>query len=122
MRNPNPIKRARRIEMRRKYLGIDARCFYCGESDVVCLEEDHPVGHKRDSKFKRTVCRNCHRKREFERDLAGLTKNGLHNTRESEREALRSYLLLLAQDHEATAASLRRKAASLAEPGRQDCA
>ncbi len=135
MSNPNPTKRARRLEMRRKELGGgDPSCFDCGESDLSCLELDHPVGWKRDRDFERVRCRNCHRKREMERDLAGLTKNGLHDTRESASEALCSYQLLLALDQElmadllesspasaqrvatamrATAASLRRKAKRL---------
>jgi hypothetical protein len=121
--------------MRRKKLGSD-RCFYCPESDIACLELDHPVGRKRDPKFTRTVCRNSHRKLEMERDLAGLTKNGQHNTNESEVEELRCYLLLLAEDQDSladllqspdasperiaaalqsTAASLRRRAKSLAQ-------
>jgi len=119
--------------MRRKLLGSD-RCFYCSESDLACLELDHPVGQKRDPKFTRPACRNCHRKRDMERDLAKLTKNGLHHTDESAPEELHSYLMLLAKDQEAiadvvespaaspkliaaalrsTAASLRRKANSL---------
>lgn len=137
MKNPNPITRARRYEMRRKKLGSD-RCFYCPECDVACLEIDHPVGGKRDVKFKRTVCRNCHRKREMERDLAELTKNGQHNTNESPLEEWRSFLLLLAEDQDSiadllqspdaspkliaaalqsTAASLRRRANSLPQSG-----
>jgi hypothetical protein len=134
MKNPNPITRARRYEMRRKKLGSD-RCFYCPECGIACLELDHPVGRKRDPKFERVVCRNCHRKREMERDLARLTKNGQHNTNEPKFEELRSYLLLLAEDQDSiadllqsspaaspkliaaalqsTAASLRRKANSL---------
>lgn len=135
MKNPNPITRARRYEMRRKKLGSD-RCFYCPERGIACLELDHPVGRKRDPEFTRPVCRNCHRKREMERDLAGLTKNGQHTTNESELEELRSYLLLLAEDQDSiadllqtpvasplliatallsTAASLRRRANSLSQ-------
>lgn len=139
MKNPDPILRARRYEIRREQLGsANPRCFYCGESDLACLELEHPITRKLDSKFTRIDCRNCHRKREMERDLAGLTKNGLHIPTESEREELRSYLSLLAQDQEsianlllhspaaskklvavglqATAASLRRKANSLQFP------
>jgi hypothetical protein len=87
--------------MRRKYLGGgDPHCFYCPESDLACLELDHPVGEKRDPRFVRVVCRNSHRKLEIARDLAGLTKNGLRDTSETIREALRSYLLLLALDQE----------------------
>lgn len=100
--------------MRRKYLGGgDLRCFYCPESDIECLELDHPVGWKRDPKFVRVVCRNSHRKLETARDLAGLTYNGLHNTNESKQELLRSYLLLLAEDQESIADLVQSPAASL---------
>lgn len=99
--------------MRRKELGGgNPRCFDCGESDLSCLEVDHPVGWKRDPDFKRVRCRNCHRKREMERDLAGLTKNGLHNTHENASEALRLYLLLLALDQESMADLLESSPAS----------
>jgi hypothetical protein len=133
MRNPYPIKRAKRNEWRRKRLGAD-QCFYCLESDLACLELEHPVGWKQDPEFQRPVCRNCHRKLERERDIARLTKNGLHKKRESNAKKLHSYLLLLAFDQESiadvmespaasqamiaatlrsTAASLRRKAAQV---------
>jgi hypothetical protein len=136
VKNPNPIARARRLQSRRKELGSsNPSCFDCGESDIACLEGDHPVGKKRDPKFTRTRCRNCHRKVEFKRDVAGLTKNGQHRPDESEIEEVCSYLLLLAEDQDliaerlmspsaspavvaaavqSTAASLRRKAKSLA--------
>jgi hypothetical protein len=81
--------------MRRKALGAD-RCFYCPESEIPCLEIDHPVGKKRDSEFTNIVCRNCHRKVELDRDIAQLTKNGLHKQRESKNERFHSYLLLMA--------------------------
>ena len=135
MKNPNPIARAWRLENRRKELGSEnPSCFYCGESDIACLELDHPVTVKLDAEFKRVVCRNCHRKLEMKRDLAKLTKNGLHTTGTSEDENMRSYLQLAAEDQDsiaeslktpnpsipmvadalhATAASLRRKARSL---------
>jgi len=136
LNNPQPIKRARRIEMRRKWLGAD-RCFYCPEANTYCLESDHPVGRKRDFRFTRAVCRNCHRRLEFNRDLKGLTKNGLHKTHESLRESHVYYLNLLALDQESiaevlesrhlsiplvkaalrsTAASLRRQAAKIQAP------
>ena len=105
MSNPQPTKRARRIEMRRKFLGAD-RCFYCKESDTYCLEQDHPVGRDRDVLFNRAVCRNHHRKLEFKRDLRGLTKNGQHKTHQSLRESHVYYLLLLALDQESIADSL----------------
>ena len=132
MNNPYPTARARRIEMRRKQLGYATRCFYCSESDIYCLEEDHPVSFELDRDFKRAVCRNCHRKLEAARDIRKLTKNGQHNVIESERQALQRYLHLLAEDQETiaehvfttppeliatalqkTAASLRRKAQAL---------
>lgn len=135
MKNPNPIARARRTEMRRKQLGYPSRCFYCGETNIFCLEEDHPVTEELDKHFKRVVCRNCHRKREAERDIKGLTNNGKHDVVESENEKLCRCLRLMAEDEEsqaellesspntpisliiaashARAASLRRKAQEL---------
>jgi hypothetical protein len=103
MKNPNPIARARRIEMRRKQLGYPSRCFYCPETELFCFEEDHPVTEGLDSDFKRVVCRNCHRKLEASRDIKGLTKNGQHNIKESESETLQRYLLLMAEDEESQA-------------------
>lgn len=105
MSNSQPIKRARRIEMRRKWLGAD-RCFYCLESDISCLELDHPVGWNRDRYFGRADCRNCHRKLELNRDLHGLTKNGMHKTHESLRDSHVYYLKLLALDQESIAEAL----------------
>jgi hypothetical protein len=137
VRNPNPIARARRIETRRKQLAYPDRCFYCSESDISCFEEDHPVTRKLDPKFKRVVCRNDHWKLERKRDDAKLTKNGLHEAKESGRDQLVRYLLLLAEDQESiadvlespvaslqmtakalrsTAASLRRRANSSSQP------
>ena len=112
MSNPQPIKRARRIEMRRKFLGAD-RCFYCKESDTYCLELDHPVGGDRDVRFTRAVCRNCHRRLEFNRDLKGLTKNGQHKTHESLRDSHVYYLLLLAFDQESIAEALESSRVSI---------
>ena len=113
MKNPEPITRARRVEMRRKQLGCaNPCCFYCGESDIACLELEHPVTRKLDSKFTRIVCRNCHRKLEMRRDLAKLTKNGMHKANESVVEELRSYLLLLAEDQDSIADLLQSPAAS----------
>lgn len=130
--NNNPIMRAWRLERRRKELGSDhPRCFYCPEADISCLEVDHPVTEELDPAFRRTVCRNDHRKSELKRDLARLTKNGRRDVKESKAAKFRRYLLLLAEDQEsiadvivsphappeaiaealrATAASLRRKA------------
>lgn len=106
MKNPHPTKLARRLEMRRKALGGADRCFYCPESDLACLEVEHPVTRKLDPYFVRAGCRNCHRKLEWERDLSGLTKNGLHKKPESGIARLRRYLLLLAADQESIADSM----------------
>jgi len=129
VKNPDPIARAWRLEKRRKELGSDnPRCFYCPESDLPCLEIDHPVTEELDPKFTRIECRNDHRKLELKRDVAGLTHNGRRGVKESKGIQLRRYLLLLAEDLDsiaavspeaiaaelrATAASLRRKAAEL---------
>jgi len=122
--------------MRRKGTGYADRCFYCQETDVFCFELDHPVTRELDALFKRTVCRNCHRKLEAKRDFKKLTTNGLHQVNETEREQLRRYLLLEAEDQDSIAemlespvgspqlvvkalrsiaASLRRKADSLSQ-------
>ena len=114
MKNPFPVRLARRTETRRKALGSDnASCFYCDECDIACLELDHPVGHENDEAFKRVVCRNCHRKAEFRRDVAKLTKNGKRRVPETERDSLRNYMLRIADDLEATSESIRRKVALL---------
>lgn len=116
MKNLSPVTRARRIEMRRKALGSDNPCcFYCGESNIACLEIEHPVGREHDKTFTRIVCRNCHRKLEVRRDVAKLTKNGQRQTPETERESFCNYILRLADDFEATSESMRRKAALLGE-------
>jgi hypothetical protein len=118
--------------MRRKELGYATSCFYCPESELFCLENDHPLTEELDPLFKRVDCRNCHRKLEARRDLKGLTKNGRRDVHETEREKLRRFLLLVAEDQETiaeavtstpppmvaqalikTAAALRRKADSL---------
>ena len=112
MNNPQPIKRARRIEMCRKFLGAD-RCFYCPESDLACLEVEHPVSRELDPYFVRACCRNCHRKLEFQRDLKKLTNNGQHTRPQSRVERLRRYLLLLAEDQESIADSLDSQHSSI---------
>ena len=124
--------RAKVTEMRRKQLGYATRCYYCPESDLFSFEIDHPATYELDRDFKRVVCSNCHGKLERRRDTKRLTKNGKHRANESEREALRRYLLLMAEDQETmaehamttppelvtkalreTTASLRRKAEAL---------
>ncbi len=109
MKNPNPIARARRIEMRRKQLGYPSRCFCCPETDLFCFEDDHPVTRDLDDKFKRVVCRNCHRKLEASRDIKGLTNNGKHDVVESEVEKFRRYLQLMAEDEDSQAELLQRE-------------
>jgi hypothetical protein len=118
--------------MRRKQLGYATRCFYCPESDLFSFQLDHPSAKELDPDFKRVVCSNCHGKLERRRDTKRLTKNGKHSAKESERAALRRYLLLMAEDQETiaehalttppeliakalheTTASLRRKAEAL---------
>lgn len=108
MKNPNPITRARRIETRRKQLGYPTRCFYCPETDVFCFEEEHPVTRELDKKFKRAVCRNCHRKLEARRDIKGLTKNGRRDAIETQRDELKRYILLMAEDEELQAELLQQ--------------
>jgi hypothetical protein len=114
--NPNPTTRARRVERRRKALGSDnPRCFDCGESDLFCLELDHPVTEQLDKTFKTVRCRNCHRKREFERDCARLTKNGQHEAEESFPANLTRYMDLLALEHDAATRTLLAGVASSEE-------
>lgn len=109
MKIVNPLRTARLIEQRIAKLGPNPSCFDCGEMDIACLEQDHPVGEDRDKELKQVVCRNCHRKREWKRDRAGLTTNGQHK-KETLHEAHYRYLMLLADNHEEIAASLRREA------------
>ena len=108
MKNPSPITRARRIEMRRKQLGYPSRCFYCPETDIFCFEADHPVTRELDPDFKRAVCRNCHRKLEASRDIKGLTRNGQRDVNESQAQALQRYLLLMAEDEDSQAELLQQ--------------
>ena len=114
MNDLSPITRARRTEMRRKALGSDnPSCIYCGESDLACLEREHPVSREHDKAFIRIVCRNCHRKVEVRRDMAKLTKNGKRRFPQTKTETVRNYLLRLADDFDVTSESMRLKAASL---------
>jgi hypothetical protein len=97
--NPDPIKRAWRLQRRRKELGSsNPSCVSCGESDIECLEKEHPLTEELDREFKRVECRNDHRRKELNRDLKGLTKNGKRNLEESERQCERRVLLLYAED------------------------
>jgi hypothetical protein len=108
--------RARRLERRRKVFGSDnPSCFYCGESDVACLELEHPVGIEHDKEFTRIVCRNCHRKQEMRRDVAKLTKNGKRRAPEIDDELFLNYCMRFAEDLETSSESLRRKATLFAE-------
>lgn len=112
MTNDNPVKRARRIEMRRKHLGsANPYCFYCGESDAACLEKDHPVGREQDKDLTCVVCRNCHRKVELGRDVSNLTKNGQHRIPGAER-APSDYVLRVADHLNEISESMRRQATS----------
>lgn len=113
MKNPDPIARAWRLESRRKELGTDnPRCCYCPESDIECLEVDHPVTKNLDPQLKRVVCRNDHRKLELKRDLKGLTQNGRRGVHESQPARLRRYMLLLAEDQQSLAEVLLTRGAS----------
>lgn len=88
------------------------RCFYCPESDLPCLELDHPVTKELDPEFTRIECRNHHRKLEFKRDLKKLTNNGRRDVKESEGAELHRYLLLLAEDQDSIADAVLSRAAS----------
>jgi len=108
------MERAWRLEKRRKEFGSDnPSCFYCQESDIECLELDHPVTEELDRKFKRAVCRNDHRKLELSRDLLLLTRNGHRDVQESTRDQVRRYLLLLAEDQDSIAERLLSPGASI---------
>ena len=114
MKTVNPLQTALRIEQRLKKLGWkpddpEPTCADCGETDIACLELEHPVGQDRDSELKQVVCRNCHRKREWRRDCAGLTTNGQHK-KESPQESHYRYMMLQASNLRAAAASVEREA------------
>lgn len=98
--------------MRRKQLGYVDQCFYCPETDLSWLEQDHPVTEGLDKDFKRVVCAKCHRKLEFSRDTKRLTKNGQREVNESPVEALQRYLLLLAEDEDSQAELLQETTAT----------
>lgn len=110
MRDRRPIRTARRKARRLARLGTRTPCcVYCGETAIECLELHHVVGRKLDSKFKEIHCRNCHRKIEFRRDIAGLSSNGIHKSHvPTEPNGLYMRLLGLAESHESAAQALRR--------------
>ena len=84
-------------------------CVYCGETAIECLELHHVVGKKLDSTLTEIRCRNCHRKIEYQRDMLGLTGNGIHTAPVLTRnEITRLRLLGLAESHESQAQALRR--------------
>jgi hypothetical protein len=121
MKTINPLRTARRIEQRLKALrwkpgDPSPSCVDCGETHIACLERDHPVGEDRDAELKEVVCRNCHRKREWDRDRAGLTTNGQHK-KETEQEAHYRYLQLQAENLKQTAASIEREAEKFRQGG-----
>ena len=83
-------------------------CAYCGETAIECLELHHVVGKKLDSTLTEIRCRNCHRKIEFQRDVAGLTGNGSRNADVlTKNQMMRDRLLGLAESHESEAQALR---------------
>jgi len=110
-----PIRNARRRRRQGERLrGRTPCCPYCGETAPECLELHHVVGRKLDRELIEVRCRNCHRKIEFQRDLAGLTSNGLWHVKEkSDSEILKLRLLGLAEARESEAVALRRWAKSI---------
>lgn len=64
-------KTAARRGRRRRKLGRDAACVFCGERRLVALlrkrvsihEEDHVLGRAHDAAFTVVLCRNCHAER-----------------------------------------------------------
>ncbi|MFY9559612.1 MAG: hypothetical protein WAQ52_05195 [Terriglobales bacterium] len=103
------MKRAWRLQRRRKELGSsNPSCVSCGESDIECLENDHPITEDLDPQFKRVECRNDHRRKELNRDLKGLTHNGKRNTKETERQRECRMWLLHAEDLEFLAERMKQ--------------
>lgn len=105
-----PAQIALRRERRLDELGTRTPiCVYCGETALECLELHHVVGKKLDSTLMEIRCRNCHRKIEYQRDVLGLTGNGLRTAPVlAKAEICRLRLLGLAESHESTAQALRR--------------
>jgi hypothetical protein len=84
-------------------------CVYCDETAIECLELHHVVGKKLDSTLMEIRCRNCHRKIEYQRDVVGLTGNGIRTAPVlTKNEISRLRLLGLAESHESQAQALRR--------------
>ena len=84
-------------------------CVYCDETAIECLELHHIVGKKLDATLLEIRCRNCHRKIEFQRDVLGLTGNGIRAVPvRTKNDIMRLRLLGLAESHEAEAQALRR--------------
>jgi len=105
-----PAQIALRRERRLVRLGTRTPiCVYCGETASECLELHHIVGERLDAKLTEIRCRNCHRKIEFQRDVAGLTGNGIQAARVlTKNEIMRARLLGLAESRESEAQALRR--------------
>ena len=110
MRKEQQIRAARRKARQMERLGgLTPCCPYCGEMAPECLELHHIVGRKLDTDLVEVRCRNCHRKIEFQRDLASLTSNGQRSSKTPDRDKVfRSRLLGLEEAQESTAAALRR--------------
>jgi hypothetical protein len=118
MRDQSPIRTARRKTQQLARLGTRTPCcIYCGETAPECLELHHPVGRNLDPEFEEIRCRNCHRKIEFRRDSAELTRNGIHQSLflrgNGSTRNMYMRLLGLAESHESTAQALRRWAKEL---------
>jgi hypothetical protein len=106
----DPVEIAVRREQQLARLGTRSLiCIYCDETSIECLELHHVVGKKLDSTLMEIRCRNCHRKIEYQRDVLGLTRNGIRTAAVLNRnEISRLRLLGLAESHESTALALRR--------------
>jgi hypothetical protein len=106
----DPIEITVRREQQLARLGTRTPiCVYCDETAIECMELHHVVGKKLDPTLTEIRCRNCHRKIEFQRDVVGLTANGIRNTPVmTKNDMMRLRLLGLAESHESTAQALRR--------------
>jgi hypothetical protein len=84
-------------------------CIYCDETAIECMELHHLVGKKLDSTLTEIRCRNCHRKIEYQRDVLGVTRNGIRTAPVfTKNEISRLRLIGLAESHESIAQALRR--------------